>query len=83
MYLQGRFYYLPKDVIKQRSEELLKLLRLYERAKDKTETYSGGMRKRLDIAMGLIHRPKILFLDEPPLDLMSKQGKIYGNMFKK
>ncbi|MEN2984586.1 MAG: ATP-binding cassette domain-containing protein [Dictyoglomaceae bacterium] len=69
MYLQGRFYHIPKDTIRERSEELLKLLRLYERGKDKVETYSGGMRKRLDIAMGLIHRPKILFLDEPTLGL--------------
>jgi len=69
MYLQGRFYHLPKEVIKERAEELLKLLKIYDRAKDKAETYSGGMRKKLDIAMGLIHRPKILFLDEPTLGL--------------
>jgi ABC-2 type transport system ATP-binding protein len=42
---------------------------LTARAKDKVETYSGGMRKRLDIACGLIHRPRILFLDEPTLGL--------------
>jgi len=69
MHLQGRFYHLSKDVVKERSEELLKLLRLYDRAKDKVETYSGGMRKRLDIAMALIHRPRVLFLDEPTLGL--------------
>jgi ABC-2 type transport system ATP-binding protein len=67
--LQGRFYHLPKDTLKKRANEVLKLLDLAERADDKVETYSGGMRKRLDIAGGLIHRPEVLFLDEPTLGL--------------
>jgi ABC-2 type transport system ATP-binding protein len=67
--LQGRFYHLPKDTIKERADEVLQMLDLTDRAKDKVETYSGGMRKRLDIAEGLIHRPEVLFLDEPTLGL--------------
>jgi ABC-2 type transport system ATP-binding protein len=67
--LQGQFYHLTKDTIKQRSDEVLEMLDLTDRAKDKVETYSGGMRKRLDIAEGLIHRPEVLFLDEPTLGL--------------
>jgi ABC-2 type transport system ATP-binding protein len=67
--LQGQFYHLPKDTIKQRADEVLEMLDLTDRAKDKVETYSGGMRKRLDIAEGLIHRPEVLFLDEPTLGL--------------
>jgi len=67
--LQGRFYHLPKDAIKERSDEVLEMLDLTDRAQDKVETYSGGMRKRLDIAEGLIHRPEVLFLDEPTLGL--------------
>ena len=67
--LQGRFYHLPKETIKERSDEVLQMLDLTDRAKDKVETYSGGMRKRLDIAEGLIHRPEVLFLDEPTLGL--------------
>jgi ABC-2 type transport system ATP-binding protein len=67
--LQGRFYHLSKDVLEKRTDEVLKLLDLADRADDKVETYSGGMRKRLDIAEGLIHRPEVLFLDEPTLGL--------------
>jgi ABC-2 type transport system ATP-binding protein len=67
--LQGRFYHLPKETIKERADEVLQMLDLADRAKDKVETYSGGMRKRLDIAEGLIHRPEVLFLDEPTLGL--------------
>nr|MDO8133607.1 ATP-binding cassette domain-containing protein [Candidatus Njordarchaeum guaymaensis] len=67
--LQGKFYHLPKAVLKERTDEVLKLLDLADRADDKVETYSGGMRKRLDIAGGLIHRPEVLFLDEPTLGL--------------
>jgi ABC-2 type transport system ATP-binding protein len=67
--LQGRFYHVPKDVLQERVDEVLKLLELSDRDNDKVETYSGGMRKRLDIAEGLIHRPEVLFLDEPTLGL--------------
>ena len=67
--LQGKFYHLPKDTLKERADEVLEMLDLTDRAKDKVETYSGGMRKRLDIAEGLIHRPEVLFLDEPTLGL--------------
>ncbi|MGB9683070.1 MAG: ATP-binding cassette domain-containing protein [bacterium] len=69
LYLQGRFYHISKDTIERRTEELLELVHLTDRADEKVENYSGGMRKRLDIAMGLIHRPRILFLDEPTLGL--------------
>ncbi|MBC7099820.1 ATP-binding cassette domain-containing protein [Candidatus Bipolaricaulota bacterium] len=69
LYLQGRFYHLSRAEIRRRGEEVLKLFGLWERRKDTTDTYSGGMLKRLDIACALIHRPKILFLDEPTLGL--------------
>lgn len=69
LYLQGRFYHIPKDMMERRIKELLELVHLVDRADEKVENYSGGMRKRLDIAMGLIHRPKVLFLDEPTLGL--------------
>ncbi|MGC8971780.1 MAG: ATP-binding cassette domain-containing protein [bacterium] len=69
LYLQGRFYHIPKDTMEKRIRELLELVHLADRADERVENYSGGMRKRLDIAMGLIHRPKVLFLDEPTLGL--------------
>lgn len=69
LFLQANFYHLPKGQIKQRCVEALKLVGLEERASDRVETYSGGMRKRLDIATGLLHEPQVLFLDEPTLGL--------------
>ncbi len=69
LYLQGRFYHLPRAEIRRRGEEVLKLFGLWERRNDVAGTYSGGMLKRLDIACALIHRPRILFLDEPTLGL--------------
>ncbi len=69
LYLQGRFYHLSRAEIRRRGEEVLKLFGLWERRNDTADTYSGGMLKRLDIACALIHRPKILFLDEPTLGL--------------
>ena len=69
LYLQGRFYHLSREEIRKRGEEVLRLFGLWERRNDLAQTYSGGMLKRLDIACALIHRPKILFLDEPTLGL--------------
>lgn len=67
--LQAGFYHIPKDQLNARINEVLELVGLADRADDLVESYSGGMRKRLDIACGLIHRPRVLFLDEPTLGL--------------
>jgi ABC-2 type transport system ATP-binding protein len=67
--LQGRLYHLPKPLIEQRVNELLDLFDLKEVADSMVSTYSGGMQRKLDIATALVHRPKVLFLDEPTLGL--------------
>jgi ABC-2 type transport system ATP-binding protein len=67
--LQADLYHLPKDQAKERIAEVLALVELQDRADDPVRQYSGGMRKRLDIACGLVHRPRVLLLDEPTLGL--------------
>jgi ABC-2 type transport system ATP-binding protein len=62
-------YGIPRSVSKKRAEELLQLVELTEFKDKKVQTYSGGMRRRLELAGGLINRPKVLFLDEPTLGL--------------
>jgi len=69
LFLQGRLNHIPKDLINTRIDEILELIELSGRQNDAVTTYSGGMRKRLDIACGLLHRPKVLFLDEPTVGL--------------
>lgn len=67
--LQADLYDVPRQLAKERIEELLELMDLKDAADRRVDTYSGGMRKRLELAEGLIHRPRILFLDEPTLGL--------------
>ena len=65
----GRLYGIKKDLRQQRIKEMLEVVQLSDRADDLVKTYSGGMKRRLEIARGLLHYPKILFLDEPTLGL--------------
>jgi len=67
--LYGHFYRLDNKTIKQRVKEIFELVDLTGYEDKMVSSYSGGMRKRLDIAMGLIHQPKIIFLDEPTVGL--------------
>ena len=69
MEVHGVLYHVPHKVRRQRSEELLKLFELWDRRKDQVKKFSGGMKRRLEIARGFLHTPKILFLDEPTLGL--------------
>ncbi len=67
--LQGRFYGMRGAGLERRIDELLDRFRLSEAAGKIARTFSGGMQRKLDIAMGLIHRPPVLFLDEPATGL--------------
>jgi ABC-2 type transport system ATP-binding protein len=69
MELHGVLYHVPRKVRTERIELLLKLFELWERKDAYVKTFSGGMKRRLEIARGFLHTPKILFLDEPTLGL--------------
>lgn len=69
MQFHAALYQIPKELTKQRIEALLQMVELELRKNDLVKTFSGGMKRRLEIARGLLHHPKILFLDEPTLGL--------------
>jgi ABC-2 type transport system ATP-binding protein len=69
MEIHGVLYHVPRKVRRQRTEELLKLFELWERRDEQVKKFSGGMKRRLEIARGFLHTPRILFLDEPTLGL--------------
>jgi len=67
--LHGVLYHVPRKIRRERAEMLLKLFELWERKDTQVKKFSGGMKRRLEIARGFLHTPKILFLDEPTLGL--------------
>ena len=69
MDFHGILYKVPSNVRKKRIRELLEIVELWDRRESLVKTFSGGMKRRLEIARGLLHRPKIMFLDEPTLGL--------------
>jgi ABC-2 type transport system ATP-binding protein len=69
VFLCADLYGIPRNIAKERAADLLKLVELTDFKDKKVQTYSGGMRRRLELACGLINRPKVLFLDEPTLGL--------------
>lgn len=69
LHLHSMLYNVPRHTRKQRIDEVLRLVGLTARKHDQVKTYSGGMRRRLEIARGLLHKPKVMFLDEPTLGL--------------
>ncbi len=67
--LSARLHHVPRSESTKKAQDLLKLFDLEEAAQRRVRTYSGGMRRRLQMAMGLVHSPKVMFLDEPTLGL--------------
>jgi len=83
MMLQAKLYHVPTKIAKERIKEVLNLVGLTDAANRRVETYSGGMRKLLELAEGLIHYPKVLFLDEPTLGLDVQTRVVVWDYIKK
>ncbi len=76
----ARFFEVPRAPRQARIEELLRRVGLWERRKDLVRTYSGGMRRRLEIARGLVHKPRVLFLDEPTIGLDPQSRRVIWDL---
>lgn len=83
MYFHSVIYHVPKAERKQKINQLLELVDLAERKDDLVREFSGGMKRRLEIARGLLHEPKVLFLDEPTLGLDPQTRKHIWDYIKK
>ncbi|MFN4132881.1 MAG: ATP-binding cassette domain-containing protein [Candidatus Hadarchaeales archaeon] len=79
----GRLYGIPKAEREKRIDEVLDLLELKNRANDLVQHYSGGMKRRLELARGLLHHPGIMFLDEPTLGLDAQTRRVIWDYIEK
>jgi ABC-2 type transport system ATP-binding protein len=79
----ARLYSIPKEIRRPRIEELLELVELVDKRDELTKNLSGGMKRRLEIARGLVVQPKVLFLDEPTLGLDTKTRKRIWSYIRK
>ena len=82
MTLHGILYHVPRQLRETRTEHLLKLFELWDRRDSYVKSFSGGMKRRLEIARGLLHTPRILFLDEPTLGLDPQSRNLLWNHVK-
>lgn len=83
MDLHASLYSIPKSKRRKRIQQLLELVELWSRQDSMVKTFSGGMRRRLEIARGLLHEPKVLFLDEPTLGLDTQTRNLMWDYVKK
>jgi ABC-2 type transport system ATP-binding protein len=83
MELHAVLYRIPKAERHNRIKELLELVDLWDRQASMVKTFSGGMRRRLEIARGLVHEPEVLFLDEPTLGLDTQTRNLMWQYVKK
>lgn len=81
--LQAALYHLPKANAKKRIEDVIEVLGLGEYADKKTGTYSGGIRRRIDLAAGLLHQPDVLVLDEPTVGLDIESRFVVWDLLRK
>jgi ABC-2 type transport system ATP-binding protein len=81
--LQAALYHLPGNLAKKRIEEVIEILGLGEWADKKTGTYSGGLRRRIDLAAGLLHQPDVLVLDEPTVGLDIESRVVVWDLLRK
>ncbi|MDP6587423.1 MAG: ATP-binding cassette domain-containing protein, partial [Anaerolineales bacterium] len=81
--LQGHFQQMRSNMLRERVDELLKLMDLQEVADKRARNYSGGMKKRLDLASILVHKPKLLFLDEPTTGLDPQSRNVIWEYLEK
>ncbi|MCC6385641.1 MAG: ABC transporter ATP-binding protein [Bacteroidia bacterium] len=79
----GSLYLIPAGTIRKRAIELLQLFGLFERRKDKVKTYSGGMKRRINIAAALLHKPEILFMDEPTVGIDPQSRNLIFEVIEK
>jgi len=82
LHFWGAIYGLPKAELNQRIEDILQMVGLYQRRNDVLKNYSGGMKRRINIAAGLLHNPKIILLDEPTVGVDPQSRNFIFNMIE-